>query len=236
MPASNKIISGIVLKKRKEEESNPWSIMGYLTVKTTLAVVNILIFVLGVVTISFASHILSVFTFGLPLDTFSRAVIALGAFVTIVGAIGIYGVFSEKGMYLRTYMGLIALAIILKAITVIIIMATSSQIDVYFHGLFESSVPSDIEKADRIQNSFECCGTTNCKFSDPCGPKLKSAYYGLAIPIGIAIGIEGLIIIICLLYISHLVKRSQITKSEIREAWKQNNEIIQKDYSNFDYA
>jgi hypothetical protein len=235
MPPSNKIISGIVLRKRKEDESNPWSIMGYLTVKTTLTVVNILIFVLGVATLSIASHILSIFTFGLPLDI-SRAVIVLGAFVTIVGAIGIYGVLSEKGMYLRTYMGLIALAIILKAITVILIITNSSQIDAYFDEIFQSSAPADVEKTETIQNAFECCGTIGCKFSDPCGPKLKSVYYRLTIPIGIAIGIEGLIVLICLLYISHLVKKSKISKSEMRAAWEQNKESIQKDYSKFDYA
>jgi hypothetical protein len=232
---SNKIISGIVLKKRKEVESSPSSIIGYLIVKTILAVVNILILILGIAIFAIGLQILNAFTFGLPLDI-SRAIIVLGVFIIIVGAIGLYGVFSEKGMYLRTYIALIAIDIILKIITVSIILGKSSEIDAYFDGLFKSTSTSDIEKADRIQSTFECCGNTTCKFSDPCGPKIRSVYHRLTIPIGIAIGIEGFIIIICLSYISHLIKKSKITKTEITDAWKQNNETIQKNYSKLEYA
>lgn len=234
MPSS-KIISGMVLKKRKEQESNPWSLTGYFTVKSILAFVNILIFVFGLIIIGIGADIVKVFHFGLPHEL-SIAVIILGVFISIVGGVGIHGVFSENGMYLRTYIILILIAFALKIITIILILTKSTQIDSYFDGIFKSTSTDDISKAEYIQNYFECCGSNNCKYSEPCGPKLKSAYFRLALPIGIVAGIEGFIILICLLYISYLVKKSTISKSEIKEAWKKNNNSIQKDYSKLDYA
>lgn len=232
---SNKIISGMVLKKRKEQESNPWSMTGYFTVKSILALVNILIFVFGLIIIGVGADLIKVLHFGLPHEL-SIAVIVLGVFISIVGGVGIYGVFSENGMYLRTYIILIFIAFALKIITLILILTKSSQINSYFDGIFKSKSTGDIARAEYIQNTFQCCGTSNCKYSEPCGPKLQSAYMKLALPIGIVAGIEACIIIICLLYISYLVKKSTISKSEIKEAWKQNNNSIQKDYSKLNYA
>ena len=236
---SNKIISGIVLKKRKEEESNPWSSVGYLTIKSTLAFVNLLIFIFGIALIIIGINIIKVFKFGTP-SNLSVAIMLCGIFICVVGAVGTYGVLSERGMYLKSYIILISLAIIIQLILTTLLMTQAPDINAFFENLFNSSIGTDLDKVEYIQDALECCGYSSirsaCKYSQPCGPKITEVFTKLAIPIGVVTGIEAALIMICLLYISCLVRKQTISNKEINQAWKQNNESIQKDYAKFDYA
>ena len=157
--------------------------------------------------------------FGVPLKI-SEGFIVLGVFITILGAIGLYGVFSELGMYLRKLsIALIIINSLLKIVALLYVWVIWDTIKDVLYKPYDTCISlNDYNILKGIYKTPNSCYDPSADLA-----KIKSLHSGLYLPLLISGFLE--LIIGLIIHLSCLISNCLKRDVEISD---ENNETIQK--------